>query len=157
MSRDTSLTFREAINAQETDEAFLILLEIDHDELSEPIRVTSDGVNTVSNGETYIAYPFDLSLPDDPEQGVSVAQLTIDNVHRVIVESLRAISTAPKVTIRVVLGSNPDVVEAEFPNFELQQVQYDAMTVTGQLTLRTFFQEPYPGDAFLPSTFPGVF
>lgn len=157
MSRDTSVTFREAVNAQETGEAFLVLIEIAHAALSTPIRVTSDGVSTISNGDTYLPYPYDISLPDDPEQGVSSAQLTIDNIDRVIVESIRSISTAPTVTIRIVLGSDPDTIEAEFPNFEFREISYDAMTVSGDLTLKTFMGEPYPGDSFLPSLFPGVF
>lgn len=157
MSRDTSLTFRQAVNAQETGEAFLVLIEIDHDDLTTPIRVTSDGVDTVSNGNTYTAYPFEISLPDDQEGSVSAAKLTIDNIDRVIVEAIRSISTAPTVTISVVLGSDPDTVEATFPNYEFRQIEYDAMTVSGDLSLKTFMSEPYPGDAFLPSTFPGVF
>jgi hypothetical protein len=157
MSRDTSLTFREAVNAQETGEAFLILLEIDHDDLSEPIRVTSDGVDTTSNGNIYTSYPFDLQLPDDTEGNIPTAQLTIDNIDRVIVESLRSISTYPTVTIKIVLASDPNTIEAEFTNFELREPQYNALLVSGKLMLKSFFREPYPGDLFLPSTFPGVF
>ena len=157
MSRDTSLTFRQAIHAQETSEAFLVLIEIDHDSLSEPIRLSSDAVNTVSNGNTYVAYPFDLVLPDDPEEGVSKGRLIIDNVHRDIIQFVRNLPSAPKVTIRIVLASNPDVIEAEFPNFELVNIQYDALTVSGDLSIRSFMSEPYPGDSFTPSLFPGLF
>ena len=50
MARDVSLTARQAIYAQETDEAFIVLLTIDHAELSDPIRVANYDVNVVSRG-----------------------------------------------------------------------------------------------------------
>ena len=46
MSRDLSLTAKQAINAPETGEAFIILLTIDHPSLSAPIRVSSDAVRS---------------------------------------------------------------------------------------------------------------
>jgi len=154
--RNTSLTFRQAANARETGEAFLVLIEIT-DGANPPIRLSSDAVDTVSNGDLYSAYPFDLTLPDDPEEGITKARITIDNVHRDIIAWIRGLSSAPSVTILIVLGSDPDTVEAEYSNFELTNVQYDALTITGDLGITSFMGEPYPGDSFLPSKFPGLF
>jgi len=50
MPRSISSTAQAAINAQETDEIFLILLTISHDDLAEPIRVVSNNENITSNG-----------------------------------------------------------------------------------------------------------
>ena len=155
--RGVSNVFKSAVFGQETDEAFLVLLKIDHADLSEPIRVSSDGINTVSNGETFVAYPFELSLPSNPETGISQAQLTIDNVSQDIITSIRNIIAPPSITIQVVLASDPDTIEVEFSGFELQNVQYDALVISGTLTIESFMSEPYPGGSFLPSTFPGLF
>jgi hypothetical protein len=155
--RDTSLTFRQAANARETGEAFLVLLEINHPDISPPVRLSSDAVNTESGGETYTAYPFDLTLPDDQEGASTRARITIDNVHRDLVEAIRLIRTPPTVTIRIVLGSTPDTVEAEFTGFQLTNVGYDVLTIEGDLTVEQFMSEPYPGDSFLPSLFPALF
>lgn len=157
MSRNVSNTFKSAAFGQQTDEAFLVLLEIDHADLSEPIQVTSDGVDTTSNGETFVAYPFELSLPSNPETGISQAQLTIDNVSQDIIVSIRNITTPPSVVIQVVLASDPDTIEVEFSGFELRNVNYNALTISGILTIESFMSEPYPGGSFLPSTFPGLF
>jgi hypothetical protein len=157
MTRAVSSRFRSALFAQETAEVFLVLLEIHHEELVDPIRLSSDSVNTTSNGQLYIAYPFEIGLPDDPAEGIPRAKLRVDNVHRSIVEAVRRISTPPKVHMLVVLADNPDVVEVSFPHFLLTNVQYDAETVSGDLTLESLEAEPYPGDSFLPSTFPGIF
>lgn len=157
MSRDTSLTFRQAVYGQTTDEAFLVLLELDHPDLSEPIRVTSDGVDTESGGNTYISYRFDIRLPSDPSEGVTRGKLTIDNVDRQIVEAVRSINSPLSVKIMVVLASSPDTVEAEFSGFELRNVVCDALQVTGDLSVEYFTSEPFPGDLFLPATFPALF
>lgn len=154
---DVSTTMRAAMNAPETSEAFLVLIELSHDDLADTIRVTSDGQNTESNGNTYISYPFDIYLPYSPETGVCKGKLTIDNVDRQIVENLRQISTAPTIRIMVVLASDPDTIEIDYPNFELGNAEYDAMFVTGDLTLPSYSREPYPADTMNPSTFPGIF
>lgn len=157
MSRSVSLTLRQAANAPETGEVFLVLLTIDHPDLPVPLRVSSDGVDTLSRGETFVACPFGLTLPDDGDERPPKARLTIDNVDRAIVKAVRGITTAPRVLIEVVLASDPDLVEASFPDFELQEARFDALTVEGELGLESFFREPYPAQRFTPAGFPGLF
>jgi hypothetical protein len=157
VSRSVSLTTRQALYAQETGEAFLVLLTIDHVDLASPVRVSSDSVDTQSRGETFVAFPFRLSLPDDGDDRPPRARLAIDNVDRTIVQSLRQIDSAPRVLIEVVRGADPDAVEAVFPDFELSNARYDALTVQGELTLESFLREPYPAALFTPANFPGLF
>ena len=58
MSRSVSNTFKSTAFGSQTDEAYLVLIKIDHDDMENPIRVTSNGVITVSNGETFHPYPL---------------------------------------------------------------------------------------------------
>lgn len=155
--RNTSATFRAAVNAQETGEVFIVLVEIDHADMADPVRLSSDAVDTTSNGAVYTAYPFDITLPDDPEEGITRARITIDNIHREQINWIRNLASSPTLTISIVLASDPDTVEAQYGNFELTNVQYDALTITGDLGITSFMGEPYPGDSFLPSKFPGLF
>jgi hypothetical protein len=157
VSRSVSLTARQALYAQETGEVFLVLLTIDHADLASPIRVSSDAVDTLSRGDTYVAFPFRLSLPEDGDDRPPRARLAIDNVDRTIVQSLRQIGSAPRVLIEVVRGADPDSIEAAFPDFELTDAHYDALTVQGDLTLESFLREPYPAALFTPADFPGLF
>ena len=154
---NVSTAFKQAVNAQETGQAFIILLTIDHPDFTVPIRVSSDGVNTESRMDTFIAFPFDLRLPNDSEDSPPRAKLVIDNVSREIILALRAINSPPTILMELVLSSNPDQVERDFPDFELAKVDYDAFTVSGDLTQEPFLNEPYPGDGFIPSKFPGLF
>jgi len=155
MSRDTSLTFRESVYSSETNEAFLILIDITYD--STHIRLTSDNVDTVSNGNTFTAFPFTISLPSDPDESITRGSITIDNVDRSIVQAIRSATTNPDITIQIVLASDPDTVEAEFTGFKLTNVRYDALKVTGDISIESFVHEPFPGNRFLPSTFPALF
>jgi hypothetical protein len=157
MSRNTSLTFREAVYGQETGEAFILLLELDHPDLANPIRVSSDSVDTSHNGSTYVAFPFDIALPDDTDENTPTARLTIDNVSREIVQAVRTVTGPVNVNIKIVLGSDTETVEAEFPDFQLRDVRYNVLTVEGQLNIESFAQEPFPAGTFTPASFAGLF
>ena len=157
MSRNVSNLVKQAINAQETGEVFIVLLTIDHPDLAEPMRLSSDAVDTVSRSNTYVAFPFDISLPNDQADRPPRAGLRIDNVDRQIVQTLRTITSAPTVLMEVVLGSDPDTVEASWPDFQLLDADYDHLVVAGELGQELFLNEPWPGRSFTPADFPGLF
>lgn len=51
-----------------------LVLEISHPQLPAPLRLTSDGVATISNGASYEPFPFEVTLPDDAEGRARRAQ-----------------------------------------------------------------------------------
>ena len=157
MSRNLSASTRQAIFAADSTDAFVILLTFEHDSLIEPIRVSSDSEDTVSRGQAYIAYPFDLTLPDDDEGRAPRARLVIDNVDRQIVATLRNLATSPVLTLEIVRAAAPDMVEAVFHDFRLRNVRYDSHVIEADLTIEDFTAEPYPAGSFCPSLFPGIF
>ncbi len=157
MSRAVSNITREALFAQETGEAFLIILTMDHTSLEVPIRVSSDIVNTTSRGLDFIAFPFELTLPDNQENASPKAHLKINNIDRSIVKTLREINSPATVLIEVVRANAPDIIEAKFLNFKLVNVTYDEKIVEGDLTIEDFTSEPYPANSFSPSLFSTLF
>jgi hypothetical protein len=156
MSRTTSAPFKTGVFAQETDEAPIVLITIAHWEI-ESLRVCSDAKDVTSRGDVFTAYPFDIRLPDDTDEKAPVGTLTIDNVSRQIINGLRMLQTPPTITMEVVLASSPDVVEASFEDFELVNVDYDALTIQGTISVENFMSEPYPGTVMGPSNFRGLF
>jgi len=155
--RNTSLTFRQAVYGQETDEVFIVLLEISHEDLDSPIRVCNNDSNIESNGDTYIAYPFNITLPEDSADDFPQARITIDNVSQDLTAAIRTIQTPPTVRIMVVLASDPDTIEVDLPGFIMTNISYDAKTITGTISVENFMSEPFPGDLFTPTRFPGLF
>jgi hypothetical protein len=158
MPQQLSSQFIEAVNASETDEAFLVLLTITHAELPEPIRVTSDSVETVSQGNTFVPFPFKIALPEvDSDSSGILASIEIDGVDPRIVKALRKIQSYPMFKVEVVLASSPDTIEVTWPQFKLSNAKYDAQSVTGDLVLELLDQVPFPSGKFDPARFPGLF
>jgi hypothetical protein len=150
-------SFKADVFAQETGEAFIILLAIDHDDLSSPIYLGSDGVDTISNSKTYIAYPFDFIAPAMAGDKEPAAKIEIDNVSREIIEAIRGLSSPPTIEVDIVRASVPDTIEVSFPDFLLNDVTYDRLVVSGTMVVETLGNEPFPAHSFLPSNFPGLF
>jgi hypothetical protein len=154
----TSDYVREAL-AERTGEVVLHLLTLNHPNMAAPLRVTDDTVQTVSRGDTFIAFPFDLQLVKNSNDAPPIGRLTISNVDRQIVLALRSLPLEPplSVLIEIVLASAPNTVEASLVGFELRGANYDAQRVSGDLVLDVLDREPYPAIKYLPSNFPGVF
>ena len=143
--------------AQDTDEVWLVLVTIEHAELTAPIRVVNNTQNITSGGDDYIAFPFDVTLPDSREDAPSAARLVIDNVSREIAEAIRTISSAPSVTIEVIRAADPDTIEMSWPFFTMRNVSWNAAQVSGDLVVDDYTSEPYPAGIFSPASFGGLF
>lgn len=153
----TTQAFISAVYRQETDEAFILLLTIDHPNLATAVRVCLNSQNITSRGNEYVAYPFEIDLPsDDPEQPSRVT-LTIDNVDRSIVTAIRQLEGPPTVDLEVIMASTPDTVEAGPFSFTLRNANYDILSVEGELAFEDLLNEPFPAESFTPATHPGLF
>lgn len=164
MPRIVSSQMLNDMYAQQTGEAVLILLEMDHPDMPSPVRITSDAVGTISNGDTYVAFPFDFILPDEPENGrPPKASIRICNIRPEdpeednILDALRDLQGKPSIKPMIVRGSDPDTVEIEYPGFQLNGFTYDALYVQGDLSLKDLSQEPFPAHSYTPSFFAALF
>lgn len=164
MSRDVSLDFIAAVNAQETDEAFIVLVTIEHPDLPDPVYLNNSGANLESRANLglgpFLACPFEPTLSDDSDDRPPQAKLIIDNIDRALVATIReaaAGGVAPVVTLELVKASDPDVVEAAFTDFEMREVTYNSLTIEATLTLESLFKEPACGYGFTPTYFSGLF
>lgn len=166
MSRPLSNAAKQAIFAQQTSEVFIILVTIAHETFDNPIRVCSDpfevlpdaGVRgIVSRGDEYVFLPFSIELPVQDDSGVARASISVDNITREIVQYVREATSALSITIEVVLASDPDTPEITVADFKLERVTYDALTVSGEISVEYYELEPFPARRFTPSDFPGLF
>jgi hypothetical protein len=122
-----------------------------------PIRVVNNTRPVVSEGKQYVAFPFQVQLPDERDDRVTGVTLRIDNVDRSIVTALRQVTTELSVSLSVILDSDPDVVEVGPYLFSLKRANYDANVVSGEMEYEDVLREPMPGHTFTPSFFPGLF
>jgi hypothetical protein len=132
------------LSAQECATAWLALLTLTHPDLDTPIRVTSDGVQTLSNGNVFAPFPFEVTLPDDVEGRAPQAHLRIDNTSLEIIALLRGLTTPPLMTIQIVRSVDPDVIEREWLGIEWRSSSYDVGSITGTLTVDDLATEEFP-------------
>lgn len=154
--RTLSTTAREAIYAQQTDEVFLTILEITHDDIQVPIRIVNDYSNIVSNGNTYTAFPFQISLPKESEE-ISRASVSFDNVSRELIDEIRSIETPPSISLSIILADSPDTIEVGPFNFILTNATYNQFTIQAELNFEDILNQNYPADTFTPQNHPGLF
>lgn len=166
MSRQLSNTAKAAIYAQNTQEVFIILLTISHETFSDDIRLCSDpyellpnaGVRgVVSRGLEFIFIPFSIKLPVQDDTGVARASISIDNINREIVNAVRNANSSINFKIEIVLASDVETPEISIDKLKLERVQYDAFTVSGDISLDYFDLEPFPSGRVNPADFPGAF
>jgi hypothetical protein len=157
MSRNVSSVFRQAAYAQQTDQIYLVCLEINHASLAQPIRVVNNYSNITSGGNEYIGFPFDIELPQDFEDALPNVNIAICNVDRQIVYAIRSLTGPPTITMFVVLASSPNTIEAGPYTMTLRSANYDAMAVSGTIVPEIVADEAFPGDYFTPGNFPGLF
>lgn len=160
MSRATSSLFKTMANAQETGEVLLALVTISSPSITGgPLRVVQDLHNLTSNGNVYTAFPFEIRLPEDGDDGPAKVRLSIDNIDRSIAVAIKSIppSNPPTVMVEIVIASQPDVVEITIPDMKLRDVTGDAFQITGELQIDDEDLIPFPEGAMTPQNFPGLF
>lgn len=157
MPRALSIAARQAIFGPQTAEVFLPLLTIAHASLASSIYIASNTQNVTSRGHVFVGWPFQITLPGEHDDQQPVVQIQIDNVDRQIMEGIRALTSAPTMTLEVVLASSPDTVEAGPFGFTLKSADYDALYISGTLAFEDVLNEPWPRFMFTPIVAPGLF
>lgn len=147
--RNLSAAFRAQLFSPYRDKDFRILLTVDHATFDEPYRFIqgdpNEFVDFVSNGETYLSFPFVVGLLSDDEnepQAVIQLQNADDRIGSVL---LALPDDAVTITMQVILREEPDTVQYEAVNLELTDVDINAMQIQGRIVMRGATTEPCPG------------
>ncbi|MGB1560811.1 MAG: DUF1833 family protein [Sinimarinibacterium flocculans] len=156
MARTLSANAIAAVLAQQTDQVFLELLTISGPGF-DTFRVANNTENVISNGETYLGFPFELRLPEDIDQRAPQAQLRISNVGRELIAAVRGLAGGATASLRVVLAASPDTLELGPFDFDLLLSQYDAQWITFTLGFEPVLPSAFPAGSFTPDLFPGLF
>lgn len=166
MTRSVSANLRAAMSDQETAEIVVILLTVQHPAFGEDQFFSSDTADlldyekqlrgTISRGKKYSFLPMSVSLPEEGDDATQVISITLDNVAQDLTPLLKSITIPATVMVELVLASNPNFVEIQFPNFEMSSANVVAESVVISLTIDAMEQEPFPADNFTPATFGGL-
>lgn len=155
--REFSAALKRILNQPRLDDAYLILAELSHEALGgQPLRFANNTEDVISNGATYIGFPFDVTLPGD-EEGPPRGKIAIQNVDRRIGITIRGLSSPPRLRLMVVLASDPDTVWLDYKHFWFRNIRMDALHVEGDVDSWDFATEPWPNRRATADRFPGLF
>lgn len=172
MSDSINLTdaTKESLLASESGECVIFLTTISHPDLTEPARICTAALERVeetdedviyglySRGEKYIYIPsVQITPPQDDDESPPAIGLSVGRMDE-IVETLRTIGEdPPTVDVEMVLSTSPDLVDAAWPQFDLQEVEIGQEDITGTLGLDMLENEPGVPVSYTPATHPGLF
>lgn len=165
----TTDKYKETVTAQNAPEEPLHLLEIYHPNMPTRIYVCDDSVDFEGFGQTWIACPFNLTMPDDIDRQMAVGNLSVHNigahefadengVSRTFSQWINEVHGGRDVMVRIIqtLRSDP-YVEFEML-FELSNLKVNDKEVSGQLMFNQSTKDNNAvGYFFTPERAPGVF
>lgn len=158
MSRNYSDEFKSTLAAVSAPEAPFILLEINHPDLSEPVRVINDMQNITSNGNLYIACPFRCILPDDYDGQLPKARLSIDNVGRDLMYWIDSSNGGQGSTVKFIqiMRSRPNQIEWEI-TMNMYNVNVTMHEISAELGFDNLFSKPAISMQYRPDNSMGLF
>lgn len=142
--------------AQDSADAFLMLLTISHPSFP-TIYLSNNNRDVVSRGNTYLAFPMEVTLPGDDGESMQEVDIRLDNVSRELITELRTVTTPINVTVEMVLASNTDYVQISLEEFKLKNISYNSKTIQGKLYLDGFLNIAMTSEKYGPTNFPGLF
>ncbi|MDQ0454722.1 hypothetical protein [Rhizobium paknamense] len=172
--RRVSLNARLAKDAGMTDEIYVALFYITHPDLDEPVRLSTDATERLSDeplmygtrsswmdsDTTTEPFYFVLAstiLPSDLDDAPTSGNLVLENVDNDIAKELRSFTTLATVHMAVVLASSPSLIEIEFRNMQIVSADLTAGDITLNFSREDIEEERSPGGRMTRSQFPGLF
>lgn len=155
--RTLSQKAREELNAQDVGDPFIMLLEIDHDDLASPIRLANNNEDITSNGDVYSACWVNIPWPDDVANKMPTFDAVIDNVNRNLTDDIRALTTPLTITMSIVLASDPDTVELGPVTFTSESYSLNSRSVRIRFSRDDFVNMQFGKEKFTPENTPGLF
>jgi len=158
MSRSVSTAFWQAVTQERTNAVFLMLLTIDHPDLSSPLCLVNNTVAITSRATVYQPFNFAVQLEEEKDDGVvGEAKLNIEAVDQVIIQAIRGIDTAPTVLLELIIAADPDTVEVGPFSYDVIEVNYNAQSLSMTLQFQDVMDDEFPALAFTPQFTPGLF
>ena len=157
MTHEISTRLRTAIYAQESPEILTTILRLSHPAWEAPVCLISNGEPLTHGGETYHPFPFTLTLPESEEGVLPVLKWEAQNVTRELIPQLRSITGEIYARVAWVLTSTPDVVERGPFEVQIYGVDYDALRISGTMTLEPVLEEQFGWLTMAPGNTPALF
>lgn len=158
MARDN--ISKDKVYAQETSSTFVHLLTVnlkkDNGQI-EIYRFCDQFVNVTSRGDIFLAASFKLTLGTDSAENLPQVNLEFDSGDRQIIRALRENAASPMITLEVVLGENPNIVEIGPMEYQVLSFEFNDSSVNMRLGVEPVLDGTIPRYRFTPQTASGLF
>lgn len=148
--------------------AIIWFLIIQHPNFTVPVRIVTDALDYVLDGETYTGLPLSIQPISDADQSAA-SELRAPNIDRKIGAALETAEGRATVAAtaystadfdltqepRVALGTPRKMLG--YSHFELSSVTVNAVEITGRVSLPDYGQEPWPHIRATSDRAPGLF
>jgi len=156
MANTISAELKAQFFGQESDDPFLALVTLTHPSFT-TLRFVNNSVDVVSRGNTFMAFPMKLKFPmDDGESGREFT-IEFDNVSLALIEEIRSVTTQIGVTIELILGSMPNVVQMTQDELVVSSLTYNATRITARIIMDNFMNTEMTSEKYHPNSYRGIF
>ena len=157
-----SQAYLSAVNARVNADRIVTLFEIHHADLDpgefpDGILLTNLGTDVVSNGVTYLSFPFKWRRPHKRHNSLPGVPVQFGNVDKRITIALKPLQGTPTVTIKTVMESSPDTVEEGPFELKVKEIKVSRDTLTAELGFSPMLWMKFGRRTFNPADFPGAF
>lgn len=152
------MSFTEKLQRVTDADGILVMLELSAPSFGATLRLVNDTQDWISNGETYVGFPFRFKLPDDTAGQVPRAQLEIDNVGREMTADLETLQPNEIITatIRIADRATPDAIYQTIP-LPITRVSATPSVVTATCGPDYIMRQACVRLRANPFTLPGIF
>jgi hypothetical protein len=153
-----STTAATALHRVSDAQGMLELLTITGGGIVTPVRLVNDTRDITSNGNLFLAFPFQMVLPRQATKETPRATLRMDNVGREIGRELEALQPGAELsaTIQVIYRATPNVIEYQF-RAPLSGVRANVFSISAAMGPTDLMRRPVVNARFDPFTAPGLF
>lgn len=109
-----------------------------------------------SNGQLYIALPFQFTLPSDNDEEIPELNITISNIGLELIDSLSVNTSGIRLQIKLIFASVPDFVELNIDNMILKAISYDQSFVNLSIGYEDILNIKIPSQTYNAVDFPGL-
>ena len=156
MSRQLSNELLLQLFAQESDDPFLMLVTLSHPSF-DTVYLVNNSEDIVSRGNTYVAFPMEISMPVDDNETVRQMSIKFDNASLELIDEIRQVDSPIDVKVEAILASRPDVVEIDVGELKMRNATYVATSITASLSYDDFLNTGLTSEKYEPANFRGLF
>lgn len=157
MPNNLSTNFIQEATAPETSAVLLAICVINIDDVPF-LHLVNDKQSLFVGSQEYLPWAFNVSLPDQNDEGNKSCRLQIDNSDVQIYKAIKkAVTESKSITcdISIVMSTSPEYPEQGPLHFVLKNLSVNAQTISGELfdlymsdrnfTMMKYSTEDFPG------------